>query len=578
MKAEVVLVDSFDEAESFMRWLSEDRGREVLGFDVETTGLDPFHNRIRLAQFGDTQTGWAFPYPDWKGLVADVMRKYTGPMAGHNTKFDCSMLEVDGVPTPRHLMNDTMILCHLYASQGPKGLKQAATMYVDRGAAAGQRALTEGMRKAHWTWETVPVDFEPYWTYGALDPVLTCRLWEFIPEGIRKSDAYEMELAASLVLLDVELRGAAVDVGYCEDWARVLSRELAKIEARWPDVNLHATAQVIRALEADGVRLPPKLTDKGNQALDEEVLSQVDHPLARDTLAARDRKKAVGTYLGAYLRLEVDGLVHCNISPLGAERTGRMSISRPSMQNIPRRALERDAFVPRSEDNALVLADYSAQELRLLAHLCRDPALVEAAMSGEDMHAHMAEQLYGAGFTVKQRQTTKNVNYAKVYGAGVARIAFAAGVSVAEAKKAVRLYDRTSPEVGRWSKQVQQKVKERAAGGAYGWVVTDSGARLQVPTDKLYVAVNYRIQGGCAVITKRAMIAADRAGLGEYMILPVHDEILWDVPRDELDEVLPAIREAMETDEFSVPFPVEPKVVDRWGDAYAETRRKLPKR
>ena len=565
---ELALVDSTEEVEAFLRWLGQ--RRPILAFDIETTGLDPHRDRVRLAQFGDAETGWAIPYGDWRGLVRHVMDRYEGPMVAHNMKFDASFLAVDGIRVPRHRFHDTMTMTHLADSHGPKGLKQAATRYVGAGSAAGERELKEGMRAAGWNWATVPEDFEPFWSYAAIDTIITARLAERLWGRIQPHrEAYEREAAVTWVLMDMELRGAVVDEEYCRRVGDELRAELELIQGDWPGLNLFSSAQLADFLSADGVRLTRR-TEKGNPRMDEAVLRSIDHPLAHAALAARERKKLFGTYLDPFVRLAVGGVLHPNINPLGAEKTGRMSISRPSMQNLPRRKVVRDAIIAR-EGNVLVLADYQGQEMRVLAHYSRDTRMMEAYHAGEDLHTYAARLIYGVDDPTKeQRRIAKQSGFAKVYGAGPKKFAETAGIPMREGKLFLAKYDRTFPRVPRFQQQVQQTVKRREEPDGFGWVGTFGGRKVRVPARGAYKGVNYLIQGSCADITKQAMIDCDRAGVGQYMTLPVHDEIVFDCPAGEAEEVIREAQRAMERDDLAVPLIVETQVVDRWGDPYED--------
>lgn len=571
---ELVLVDSFDEAEAFVRWLGE--RRPVLGVDLETGGasladaaLSPFHGRIRLAQFGDPRTGWAIPYDEWKGLVRHALDVYDRPMVAHNMKFDASFLTSDRLTVKRELWHDTMLMCHLFDSHGPKALKPAATKYVAPWAAQGQVELKVAMRKRKWTWDTVPTAFEPYWMYAALDTSITAMLAEKLwPHVQYARDAYELELAVTWVLMDMEARGMRVDVDYLVEARATLADELDTIVARYPDVNLLASRSVITALAEAGATFT-KRTAKNNVSLDDEALAAIDHPLARDTQRARYLSKVIGTWFDEMLTWQVDGVLHPNVRSLGAEKTGRMSINRPAAQTFPRKPLVRDALIPR-EGNQLILADYSGQEMRVFAHFAGEQSMLDAMAGGMDMHTYTAAQVYGVDVPTKeQRQVGKGANFAKVYGAGIAKFAEQMGITYAEAEAFLRKYDALFPGVTKFQKRVIATIYKRGVNGM-GYVTSIEGRRIVVPVDMAYKGVNYLIQGSCSDITKRAMVTADRLGIGQFLILPVHDELIWDVPRDMVADVIPLIHESMERTDLRCALPVDIKVVDRWGDAYRE--------
>lgn len=564
---ELVLVDSIDEVENMLRWLSE--RRPVLAFDTETSGLDPYRDKIRLAQFGDAETAWAIPYRDWRGVVRHILEVYDRPMVAWNMKFDASMVEEDGLDVSRHRFHDGMTMAHLIDSHGPKALKSSANRYIGSGSDRSQAILKAAFKQHRWTWGTVPETFEPYWVYAAMDAILTARtaekLWPLVQPY---REAYDLEMAVTWVLLDMEQRGARIDRTYCEKMYEELTGELDEIRARWPDIDILSTGQVRRALEAQGYAFT-KLTEKGNKSVDDEVLARIPHPLAQDCRRARQCNLWSHTYFGAYLRYEVDDVVHCNVNPLGAQRTGRMSISRPSMQNIPRLKMLRDAFIPR-DGNRIVLTDYQAQETRLIAHFANEERMIEAFRSGVDIHRYVGSMVYGVDMdevTPDQRYRSKTGGHARNYGARAEKLAWIANISLQEGRGFVRRYDQAFPGIPRFNANVVKRVIERGEGG-YGYVMSYGGRKIMVPTAKAYAGVNYLIQGSGSDVIKRGLVNADRMGISEFAVIPVHDEVVWDIPEPMIVDVLVEIHAAFEHDDLSVPLPIEEKIVERWGDAY----------
>jgi DNA polymerase-1 len=575
------LVEDWEELQRFMTWLGE--RRRVLGVDTETTGLDHWRDDIRLVQFGDTKTGWAFSWADWAGVAKHVFSRYTEPLVMHNAPFDSSMFAKYGISMPWERLHDTMPMCHLHDALGPKQLKSAATKYVDPRSAAGERTMKVGMKKAGWDWRTVPLTWEPYWAYGALDPVLTALLAEKLWGQVQYARAaYDLEMATERALFEMTMKGIRSDQAYCREQMAVLSAELAVVEAEihsiWPSLNPGSDQQVIELMQGDGIMFLV-YTEKGNISLNKDVLAYLtanpeypdrqSHPLAPLLLRWRSLDKLTGTYFGNMIEMADDDLLHPHIHPLGAV-TGRMSTSAPSLQNLPRSALVRDAFIPR-EGNKLILADYQAQELRMMANLCGDEHLIEAFLTQPDVHAYTAGIIYQtAEISKAQRRVAKQSGYAKIYGAGIPTFAVSAGISLPEAEAFITGYDAQFPRVPAFMQEVINTVAMRAVGGR-GFVITDAGRRVPVWKSKAYVAVNYRIQGGCADVTKQAIVNAVNLGIGEFIVLPVHDELVFDVPEDLVQDVIPVIHQAMERHDMGrVPLIIETDVVDRWGDHYRE--------
>ena len=175
------LVTTFDEAAAFKRWLGERHENNAIAIDTETTGLNPRDTgaAVRLIQIGDTQQGWSIPWLDWRGLALEAMTQFDGTLITHNGAFEMKWIhEHSPYRLPRARTVDTMIGAHIINPLGSGALKQLSTKYVDPKAGAGQNILHEAFAENGWDWATVPVTFEPYWTYAALDTVLTAQLWD----------------------------------------------------------------------------------------------------------------------------------------------------------------------------------------------------------------------------------------------------------------------------------------------------------------------------------------------------------------------------------------------------------------
>lgn len=572
-------VDSLDTADRFMHWLGE--RREVLAVDTETGGLEFWREPLRLVTFGDTRQGWAVSWHDWAGLVKEAITKYDHtPVVMHNMKFDFLFLEHNGVKLRRDLLDDTMLMAHVLNPTQPVALKSLSSRLIDSRAAGGQRILSEAMRKQGWTWRDVPTDFEPYWTYGALDAVLTAKLYElFRPEiTAHHKSIYDLELASTLVLADMERRGVRVDLEYTSrkfaEAERWVSDTASYIRQTFGIDNPNSNEQVIQRLLDDHVPLTAR-TDKGNVKLDEEVLASLSHPLAKSVLDIRKTTKIANTYFKNFIELADGDIIHPSIRAVGA-RTGRMSITSPALQTLPRGPVVRDAFVAR-EDHRMLLVDFDQVEMRVFAHFAQERAMIDAILSGVDLHNFMCRKIYGIPDEVPEsdvkndprRQVTKNANFAKIYGGGIATFARTAGIAEGEARTFMASYEGQFPGVKQFHMQVEQKAKERFAAEGQAFVTTPYGRRHPVELDKTYKLVNYLIQGTCADLLKSKLVELDNAGFGDYMVLPVHDEIVFDVPGDLVNEAAPEIERTMtEVQKFVVPLTAGVDIVDRWGDKY----------
>jgi DNA polymerase-1 len=564
---DLTLVESYDEVQSLMRWLGE--RRPILGVDIETSGLSLAHDRVRLVQFGDARHGWAIPYDEWRGVVRHILDVYEGKIVLHQAKFDASFLLRDGLTFPWERTHDTYIMSFLVDSLGPRGLKPAAALYVDPAARAGEAELKKAMTQNRWGYHDVPITHPLYWSYAALDTSITALLAETLwPRVQAYRAAYDLEMACQRVLCDMEMRGVAIDVEYCDvQRARLLIR-LEELQAELGGVNFSASAQVAAAVKAEGYELR-KLTPTGLPSVEDDVLKilvEAGSRTATLVLEARSTQKLLSAYFENFLGFHADGVLHPHINQLAA-RTGRMSVTEPALQQVPRKALVRDAFVPR-EGNRLLLVDYDNEELRVAAHFSKDPTMLKAFTEGRSLHDETAARLYGPSYTRAQRSTAKNAMFAKAYGAGVAKFAATARIPTHEAAQVFSTLDTLYPGLNKTMAAVTSVVRQRSGQDGFGYVQLTDGRRLRVRGDKAYVGFNALIQGSCAVVLKQALVDLDAVGLGAYLALPIHDEVMFDVPIDDLEEVREEVTRVMTREDFTVPLTVQAKVVERWGEPY----------
>lgn len=576
----LTLIETTEEVEEFKRWLGQ--RRDLLGFDTETSGLSPERDHIRLIQFGDTMGGWAMSWADWRGLAKEVFARYDGELVAHNSKFDvrhiCNDFGWSVTQWPWHRTHDTMGMAHILDSQRPVGLKRLADIHIDGRASQGEKSLHEGMNHNGWDWDTVPTDFPPYWEYGALDPVITAHLAaKFLPE-IRSSysELYDLEMGAIRVAARMEELGVRIDLDYSKAKAVQLDQYAEQVRS-WLkstyDIDNPTPAQLIKFFGAEGVELMEKLTGSGNQSMDKHVLQTTDHEVARQVLSLRKAEKLSGTYLHNMEKFaDAQGFIHPNIRTMAA-RTGRMSITEPALQTLPRKdPIVRDAFIPR-DGHALLTIDADQIEARLTAHFSRDPGLIAAFNQPDDFFEVIASQLFG--YPVKkgmqERDLVKGVVYGKVYGASVMKMAETAGVTFQQMATTNALFDTNFSSVRTLMKDVVNVGKKRAAEEGRGYVVTPYGRKLKSDSGKEYTLVNYLIQCHASEILKRKMVMLDAALPSEaLMILPIHDEIMFDVPVDIIDDVKILAESVLnEAADYAVPMTWGGDILyHAWGDKY----------
>lgn len=559
---ELKLVKNIDSLMEMKRWASE--RRSIMGVDTETTGLSPERDKIRLIQLGDLKTGWAIPWEDWAGAALELIDIYEGPIVLANSKFDIRHLAVErpNFDWPWHQTHDVLTMAHLVDPLRPKGLKSLAARFVDPQAVAGERSLNKGMKENKWTWETVPLDFPPYWIYGALDPVLTCHVYEkLFPQVTGKyHDPYDLEMAITRIVTQMEKRGMRVNPDY-------LGHKRQELVASVDDIKNHLQTtygldrptplRLIKFFQENSIPMLDKKTKSGAQAMDREVLEAIDHPVAEAVLEIRKAEKLVGTYIDNLLKFrDENDRVHPNFWTMGT-RTGRMTIQNPALQTLPKRDITvRTGFIP-SEGNSLISFDADQIEARLMAHFSGSQDMVNALTGDEDFFLSLASQVFGEQITEKsdhRRQIIKGVTYGRIYGGQAETLASIANVPLEQMELVLSAFDNAFPEIGRLMSSL----------GRGGSVETPTGRRLAVDEGKEYTATNYLIQGHAAEILKQNVVNLDAALPDEVdLLLLVHDEIVMEAPTEMVPDLLPFIKETLDDfDNYSVPI--------TWGGAASE--------
>lgn len=566
------------------RWLGE--RREVLGVDTESSGLDPHRDSLRLVQVGDEGTGWAIPWPLWGGLAQEILRAYDRPMVLHNLPHDWRFLSIQGgIDLPWHLLDDTLILAALDDPMRARGLKPLSKRLIDPRADSGQRALDDGMKRNGWTWGTVPYDFAPYWAYSALDPVLTARLRSVLHPRVMAScpGAYDVELAVNRICVAMMMKGILIDPEYVEA-ARAKLQTYADEARLWLDAAYGITSvlsakQISAALEKHGEPATER-TATGLPKMDKEFLTRVrdfgstseSREIAEQVLGVRHAEKLTSSYLDGFTRNADEGnVVRCQIWQAEAV-TGRMSITSPALQTLSRDdTFIRGSFVPRP-GYVFVSCDYAQIEARLAAHFSRDAGMIQTFLDsdagGTDFFAGIASQIWDRIISKKdqERQLCKNVVYGACFGAGVAKMAHTAGVSYDVMYPVKQAFDANYPGLKRFSQEIVREAKAEAARAGRPAVRSGLGRYLPVEPGKEYVAVNRKIQSEAAEVLKVAMLELDAAGLGDCMILPIHDEVLFEVPVQDTTEIKHLIESTMAVpDRYRVPLTCSADVMEeRW--------------
>ena len=575
---EVRVVRTREDVEDFLSWRD---GVGVAAFDTENTGLDPFAPgfRCRLAQVSDTQTAWVF-LVERGGPGLDELAGFltTTVLVAHNLAYDLEVAEQAGLIPSAELASkrafDTYLMAHLVNPIADLKLKSLAQEWVDADAPDSEAALHARFKELGYTkdtgWALIDLDDPTYLHYAGVDPLLTLRLFRelqpiIIERGLEELLSFEQRVAG--IAITMEKRGLGMDAVYAQGAIEKLhakEAEAVAVAERWGVTNVNSTQQVSDALQGLGFELV-ETTKTGKPKVDKAVLEAIDHPLAEAVLVAKNAGRWALTYLQDPLeKRDAQGRVHPSIKTLGA-RTARMSVSSPPLQQLPSYggAMIRRAYVA-GPGKLIAACDYSQVELRILAALSEEGTMLKAIADGADLHDLTAALLYGDSFTKEQRKLAKNTNFGVVYGGGAAVLARQAGVTLAEAKRAREGFKRAYPAIDRWGKGLQTRAEwgERQ-------VITPSGRQLPLDRTRLYAATNYVVQSTATDVLKEALLELWDQGLGDYVLMPVHDEVLLEVDAPDAQEVAMEVQRVMSMDFKGVYLQAEAEVYGpSWGHGY----------
>ena len=582
-------VNDLHDLTDFIAWVY---AQPWVAVDTETDGLHPHSPgfTLRLAQIATVDTCWLFDMARWADVLRDLFRTYPGQVVMHNARFDYAALGTVGVKIAWRNVDDTLLAMRLGEPHLPAGLKEVATRHLDRRAADPQTDLHEAMRRNRWDWGTVPITFPPYLRYAAADAMLTARLYATdMVQTIRPSDAYRLELDVRALCCEMEATGLRVDLDHCRTERTRLTEQATTLANDIHDrfgISVRSPEQVARWLIGSDARpLMTRLTPAGKPSADEETLTTIigahrgTDPaiICKATLQVRKAIKLASTYLTNMIDgADDNGIVHPDIETMAA-RTGRTSIRNPALQTLPKPSSDpqsrivRQAVIPRHPGDVLLSCDLDQVEMRLAASLSGDPGLIAAFATADsdgadDFFTLSARDIYRDPTLTRtdpRRKLVKSVWYGGLYGAGALKMAITAGVPLdrmTELRKSI-----TDLYPGFW-----RLGKEAAATATAnrGWIMTPYGRRLMVDKDRMYAATNYLIQGTANEVFKRGLVLMGHAGLGRYMAVPVHDEIVLSVPRGELEDVRHEVTAAMSNRDFVVPVTAHASgALATWADA-----------
>lgn len=510
----------------------------------------------------------------------------------HHLKSDSKILKNHGINIEGPLF-DTMIAHYLLSPDGRHTLEYLAEMYLNY-KMVSMESLVGKKGKNQATFRSL--SFNEQTKYGAEDADITFQLYQLFAPQLKKENLedlfFNVEMPLMKVLTKMEIEGISLDKKWLEQESKDLENDLRNLEKTifelsGEEFNMNSPKQLGEVL-FEKLQLDPKAkkTKSGQYATGEDILQKLSskHEIIQHILEYRTYQKLKSTYVDA-LPLQIDKndhRVHTNFSQTTAA-TGRLSSLNPNLQNIPIRTLRgqqiRGAFVA-NPGNKLIAADYSQIELRLIAAISEEENMIKAFQNGEDIHASTASKLFDIPLeevTKIQRSQAKTVNFGILYGQGAFGLAEQTGLSRKEAKEMIINYFETYPKLKKYMADQVLKAQEM------GYVETIlhrkrhlkdiNSANFVVKAHAERNAVNAPIQGSAADVIKLAMIKIDEKfteqNLKTKMLLQVHDELVFEAPKEEVEIASALIKKEMESAyESTVPLLVEVGVGDNWLEAH----------
>ncbi|MBU2922493.1 DNA polymerase I [Winogradskyella psychrotolerans] len=570
-------------------------------FDTETTGLNPLTAElVGIAFSWETGKGFYVPFPEDKNEAQELIETFRPffeseniEKIGQNLKYDIKVLAKYNI-TVKGKLFDTMLAHYLINADMRHNMDVLAETYLNY-TPISIVDLIGKKGKNQLSMRDVPL--EKLTEYAVEDADITLQLKEHFTTELGEANTQklfdEIEIPLLRVLAAMELEGINLDIDFLNSLAEALNNDIQSLEksiyeAAGEEFNIASPKQLgIVLFEKMKLVDKPKKTKTGQYKTGEDILSALakDHDIIQQILDYRGLTKLKSTYVDA-LPLQVEdstGRVHTDYMQTVAA-TGRLSSNNPNLQNIPIRTERgrqvRKAFVPRNEDYILLAADYSQIELRIIAALSEEETMIEAFKNGEDIHASTASKVFGvplAEVTREQRSNAKTVNFGIIYGVSAFGLSNQTDLSRGEAKELIDTYYETYPKLKAYmSKQVD-------FARDHGYVSTVLGRRRylkDINSRNAVVrgaaernAVNAPIQGSAADIIKIAMINIfNKLEAGNYkskMLLQVHDELVFDIYKPELEELTTLIKTEMESAfTLEVPLDVEVDTGLNWLEAH----------
>jgi DNA polymerase-1 len=569
-------------------------------FDTETTGLVAFDaDIVGLALSCKPNEGYYIPFPREFEAAKTFFDRFRELFTGNNLKvaqnlkYDVSVLKRYGIDVAGPCF-DTMLAHYLIEPDMRHNMDLLAESYLHYKPISIETLIG---KKGAAQLSMAVVDVEKVKEYAVEDADITLQLKLKLEPELHNRNVYnifdKLEMPLVSVLSDIEQEGVRVDTGFLKDYSKELNRQSLDIQTRifelaGEEFNISSPMQVGKIL-FEKLKLidKPKTTKTGQYQTDEETLLSLsgEHEIVQRILDFRQLQKLKGTYVDALPMLvnHRTGRVHTSFNQAVAA-TGRLSSQNPNLQNIPIRTElgkeVRRAFVARDENHVLLSADYSQIELRVIAHVSGDEGMMDAFRQGIDIHTATAARVWGVPLDAvdkDMRRKAKTVNFGIIYGISAFGLSQRVGIPRKEAKEIIDNYFEKFPGIKNYMDNTIAFAQQ------HGYVETIMGRRRYIrdinsrnATVRGFAernAINAPIQGGAADMIKMAMINI-HGWLKENhpntrMILQVHDELLFDVPKNEVEVIAPHIKHIMQTAmRLKVPVEVEYGTGENWLQAH----------
>jgi DNA polymerase I len=603
-RASALAYDTILTWDAFDRWLAKLEAADLVAIDTETTSLDEMVAQIVGISFSVTPGEAAYIPLQHEGpdapeqLPLDAVLARLKPWLenpakhklGQHIKYDRHVFANHGIEVQGYA-HDTMLQSYVLEVHKPHGLGSLAERHLGRSGIGYEDLCGKGAHQIPFAQVAVEKAAE----YSCEDSDMTLDvhrvLWPQIEAEAKLKFIYELEIASSETLYRIERNGVLIDAPTLAKQSHELGQRIFALEQEAYEIagqpfNLSSPKQ-LGEIFFDKLGLPViKKTATGARSTDEEVLEKLaeDYPLPAKILEHRSLIKLKGTYTDklAQLALPRTGRVHTHYAQAVAV-TGRLSSNDPNLQNIPIRTAEgrkvREAFVA-APGHVIASADYSQIELRIMAHLSDDHALLKAFQEGQDVHRATAAEVFGitpAEVSSEQRRYAKTINFGLIYGMGTFGLAKSLGIENAAAKTYIDRYFARFAGVKQYMDDTRELAKQN------GFVETVFGRKLVLPDIKNAKgaklaalerqAINAPMQGTAADLIKLAMVAVQQAldeqGKGTRMIMQVHDELVFEVPEAEVDWLRDEIPRLMAgVAQLKVPLLAEVGVGPNWEQAH----------